>query len=88
MTKTLKPNITIENNLEISFLDTVRITTIDIDFIASRIAVRKLLRLGWGVSDLNNINFPYDMFGGDPRRDRSLDVYICFLFKSSLPFVS
>ena len=88
MTKTLKPKIIIENNennLEISFLDTVRITTSDTDLIASRIAVRKLLRLGWKVSDLNNINFPYDVFGGDARRDRSL--MSTFVFSLNRPYL-
>ena len=85
MTKTLKQKITIENNLEISFLDNVQITTSDIDFIASRIAVRKLLRLGWKVSDLNNINFPYDIFGGDARRDRSL--MSTFVFSLNRPYL-
>lgn len=85
MAKTLKQDITIENNLEISFLDNVQITTSDIDFIASRIAVRKLLRLGWKVSDLNNINFPYDIFGGDARRDRSL--MSTFVFSLNRPYL-
>lgn len=44
-----------KNKCEISFLDTVRTTTQDVDVIASRIAMRKLLDLGWEVADLNNL---------------------------------
>ncbi len=58
MAKILTPGIPIgnnENDLRISFLYTVPITTRDIDVIASRIAVSKFLDLGWEVADLNNL---------------------------------
>ncbi|MBM2831991.1 MAG: hypothetical protein HW414_1043 [Dehalococcoidia bacterium] len=70
MAKILTPEIPIgnnENDRNISFLDTVRTTTKDIEVIASRIAVRKLLGLGWEVADLNNLVpfFSIGCVGGD-----------------------
>ncbi len=48
----------IKNNISKNLLSsssTVKVTTRDIDVIASRLAVRQLLNYGWEVADLNNL---------------------------------
>ena len=71
-----------ENDPKISFLDTVRITTGDIDVIASRIAVRKILDLGWEIADLNNLvplsSYPHLV---------NADTLMEFLKKGSIKFL-
>jgi VRR-NUC domain len=63
MLKQRNPIESSEKNGGISFLDTIRITTTDIDVIASRIAARKLLDLGWEIADLNNL-IPFSSLHG------------------------
>jgi len=45
-----------KNSISKNFLSsTVKVTTRDIDVIASRLAIRQLLNYGWEVADLNNL---------------------------------
>jgi len=45
----------IKNNISKNFLSSAKVTTRDVDIIASRLAIRQLLNYGWEVADLNNL---------------------------------
>ena len=70
------------SNQETSFLDTVPITTGDIDVIASRIAARKLLDSGWEIADLNNL-VPFSSYPHSSYRN----TLINFLEMGSIKFL-